>query len=159
MVPEASPSPPAPGEREGAESASALVEALEAMRQCKEVALQASRRLFARGLRDGPTPARDEAEQARSELLQVCDRLDSVELRMREALAEQNVQDAWASDLEQQHKQSQVDLAEMRGEISFLQAELSSTEDKLSSAQDKLYLQVMFACFRCSAPLRLRARF
>lgn len=58
MVPEASPSPPAPGEREGAESASALVEALEAMRQCKEVALQASRRLFARGLRDGPTPAR-----------------------------------------------------------------------------------------------------
>ena len=68
MSPEASLSPAAAGEgdRGGAGSASALVKALEAMRQCKEVALQASRRLFARGLRDGPAPAGDDAEQARS---------------------------------------------------------------------------------------------
>jgi hypothetical protein len=118
---------------------SEAVEALHAVRRCKNLALRANRRVFACGLHDA---AGDEVEETRADVLQVREELDVVEMRLRAALAEEGCQHARIVELEKDKAAGQVGLAEAQAEAHWLEGALSSTAEQLSRAKDKLYLQV-----------------
>ena len=99
------------------EGLSEAVEALHAVRRCKNLA-------------------------TRADVLQVREELEVVEMRLRAALAEEGCQHARIVELEKDKAAGQVGLAEAQAEAHWLEGALSSTADQLSRAKDKLYLQV-----------------